>query len=89
MNYPEHAKLKQIAPYSQKIMEFLEEFCVDQGFYLCKEVDMGHREPELEYTTPKEKLDLIAEFFDIDRQAVELEKIAMLGSIREVNKELA
>lgn len=84
--YPEHEKLAEIKDISQSIGEFLE-WLTDHDY------DIGHwiyREdllfPEHEFCLfHGDKQDLLAEFFEIDRDKLEDEKIAMLEEMRKIN----
>lgn len=83
MSYPEHEKLKKVAEQSQVIGEFVDIFLGGKGIMLAhyyEFVDTGgkqlttHGVPAID--------DLLAEFFDIDRDKLETEKRAMLEQAR-------
>lgn len=79
--YPEHEKLKAINVQTQAIGEFLEEGPYIVAEYVTLE---DHSEPTLVPVT-KSRDQILADFFDIDRSALEAEKKAMLATLSEFN----
>ena len=77
--YPEHAKLKEINHFSEKIHEFLE-WLSEQGVYLMRNDDA-----DAVFAEKEEKL--LARFFGIDLKKLEGEKIRMIEKQRECNRE--
>lgn len=78
--YPEHEKLKEIQPDSQKIGEFLEWLQDEKRLELCHFVG---DELVPSYTS---KMQLLAEFFEIDQKKIEEEKQAMIDEMRRLNE---
>lgn len=79
-SYPEHDKLAAVKDDSQTIGEF-----IDMGrWWLCELVE---ETPEMhEHWQPVHDIqDVLAEYFGIDRDRLEVEKRAMLDAIREAN----
>ena len=76
MKYSEHEKLKAIQKQSQLIHEFFLEFCDSKRIFLA-EYDKRDRMFPVGSTTK-----LIAEFFDIDEDKLEKEKLAMIEEMR-------
>lgn len=81
--YPEHAKIQKISAYSQEIGEFLTWLEEEKHlFYMalldeeCEETDGLHAVP-----TSQSKLELLAEYFEIDLMKLEDEKRAMLDQL--------
>ena len=79
--YPEHEKLKALNGANQTVGDFIE-WLGEQGLVIAKWSDDGG-----DYMWPagKSRDELIAEFFDIDRDKLEEEKREMLNKIRESN----
>lgn len=77
-NYPEHDKLKALAGANQTVGDFIG-WLEEQGLELARWNEAGT------YCLPanKPREELLAEFFGINRSALEAEKLAMLGSLRE------
>lgn len=79
--YPEHEKLAAIAEHSQAIGEFL-----DLGRWtLCELRDAGTRAwdgAEIMNFVPVDIQTALAEYFGIDRDAIEREKRQMLEALR-------
>lgn len=72
--YPEHAKLNRINEQSQVIGEFIEM----SGYSLCVfDDESGHY-----VTVHKSVQRILAEYFDINLDALNREKDAMLASLR-------
>lgn len=79
--YPEHDKLATINTESQTCGEFYD-WLQEQGYRLCFDDGGG-------YTPARANVqDLLAEFFEIDQQKIELEKRAMLDECRRLNTHL-
>lgn len=77
--YPEHDKLAGVRDQSQVIGEFLEEFLPSQGIVLCE-----NKEYYDEYLPARKKTnELLAKFFGVDLDKLELEKRAMLDKLME------
>jgi hypothetical protein len=68
--WPEHEKLHLVVERSQSIGEFIE-WLEGKGIWLESN---GRRTPGIS--------ELLAEFFDIDQDALEAEKVAMLEALR-------
>lgn len=74
--YPEHVKLRAIRHDSQTIGAFLEEMR-DRGYEFCKYSERwGNYEPQQDI----EKA--LAEYFEIDQEKLERERLAMLAEMR-------
>jgi hypothetical protein len=71
--YPEHAKLAAVRDKSQAIGEFLDIGLGQQGLYLA----------ESGVPTFKSIPDILARYFEIDQNALEREKQAMMEEFRE------
>jgi hypothetical protein len=80
--YPEHTKLKEIQPQSQKVGEFLE-WLQENGYTICT-FDKKHGEYASAYISIPQ---MLAKFFEIDSEKIEAEKQAMLEEIRRSNEE--
>lgn len=93
-DYPEHEKLRAIQDQSQSCGEFMD-WLIEQGVVLAKyhfHTDECHTESsrrpscgmsaEMLYPVHTSTESLLAKFFDIDLNKIELEKRAMLESIR-------
>lgn len=77
--YPEHEKLKEIAPLSQAVYDFIE-WCGTKGVSLMRwseDFDNWIPAPSIR--------NLLADHFEIDEDKIELEKRAMLGYMRAAN----
>lgn len=81
MEYPEHEKLAKIAEESQAIGEFLDYTLPGMGLTLCERDDESYSQPRW-FPTRRSIQSILAEAFGIDENALELEKRAMLDSIR-------
>lgn len=78
-DYPEHEKLQKVKGYTQAIGEFLD-WLGERGIYLAE----WERNSERMFPIGgKRNIDLIAEFYDLDRDALEEEKRVMLRTVRE------
>lgn len=80
--YPEHEKLRSVAEQSQVCGEFLDWLANEKCLHLAEWVDggPGYRSQILmcaSYSTQR----LLAEFFEIDLDALEREKRAMLEDL--------
>jgi hypothetical protein len=81
-SYPEHEKLHAVVDASQAIGEFL-----DLGRWtLCEIVEPDDDGWSSSYYRPVNIQDALAEYFGIDRAAIEREKRAMLAAMREAAK---
>lgn len=74
--YPEHEKLQKVAELTQTCGEFLD-YLEANGYSLC---EVGQYDRFYPTFTPK--VELIARFFEIDRDKIEAEKREMLERIR-------
>lgn len=78
--YPEHEKLKEIAPLSQAVYDFIE-WCGTEGISLMRWHD------DFDNWVPAPSIrDLLAKHFDIDEDKIEIEKRAMIGYMRAANE---
>jgi len=92
---PEHEKLHKVQEKSQAIGEFLEWLTEEKRYSICQyvntigEVDCEGEEirfPVKGYLPILERIEqLLAEYFDIDLDKLELEKRAMLDELRRPN----
>lgn len=90
--YPEHEKLNKVKDQSQAIGEFLEWLNVEKKYQVCQYVDaIGESDedgdvvqfPVKGYLPIMERAEqLLAEFFAIDLDKLEEEKVKMLGFMR-------
>ena len=83
MNLPEHEKLKEVQPQSQTIGEFIE-WLDEQGIWLASFNRFDRLDPINDGT---EKL--LARYLEIDLQALEAEKVALLGMQRQLNERVS
>lgn len=83
MDYPEHEKMCAIMEQSQTIGEFLDWLLGEKDIVLSQYLN-----PNSERLTPinPNTQDLLAEFFGIDLNKIEMEKREMLKTMREANK---
>lgn len=81
--YPEHEKLALVKDKSQAIGEFLD-WLSERGIRLAQQ-DQGRRYDEF-WPIQRDKIGLIAEFFEIDLNVLEDEKRAMLEWTRKLNQ---
>ena len=81
---PEHEKLKEISHLSQAIGEFLDWASEAQGWHLA-EWDHLNGESRL-YQIRESRTDQLALYFNIDLNALEDEKLAILEEIRAASK---
>lgn len=83
-SYPEHEKLAKIADKSQTMGEWVE-WLQGKGYVLA-EYGTGEpgddRSPHRLYAVHSNPSELLAEFFDIDRDKIEAEKRQMLEEMR-------
>lgn len=84
MNYPEHEKLKALNGKSQAVMEFLD-WLDERGLTICHRPGLSDENKYQTIYVPSmtQAEALVAEFFDIDRHKLEIEKRAMLDEIRQ------
>ena len=87
-DYPEHEKLQKVQGNTQAIGEFLDWCSEEKKVWLAewsKLEDPFEDCPDADVMFPirKDRMDLVAEFYHIDRVALEEEKRAMLRTIRE------
>ncbi len=81
--YPEHAKLKAVKDKTQSICEFIDWLAEEKKVHLAEWAsNSGYL-----LRTLKNKEDLVAEFFEIDRRKLEEEKDQMLNEQRALNAE--
>jgi len=80
-DYPQHEKMEKITHKSQAIGEFLEWL---KGRYEIAEWDTGGQRDQLQIVRKRTE-ELLAEYFEIDLDLVEREKLEMLDKIREAN----
>lgn len=83
MELPEHEKLQEVQPQSQAIGEFIE-WLGEQGIWLASFNKFDRLNP-INDSTEK----LLAQFFKIDLQVLEAEKIAILDAQRQLNERTA
>jgi len=85
--YPEHEKLHALEGASQTVGEFME-WLKQQGISLWQEgevlVEWRANPVDGLMRVTKTTEDLLAEFYEIDRQALEREKEQMLADIRQL-----
>jgi hypothetical protein len=76
--YPEHEKLKGLGGANQIVGDFIE-------WLAERRIELAEWNPSGTYCMPihRSRDDLLAEFFEIDRDKLEAEKRAMLASLRE------
>ncbi len=78
--YPEHHKLSAVSERSQTCGEFLDWLLGEKGFVLAKY--RGNPRYEVLYRENPNVTKLLAEYFLIDEEELEREKIAMLEELR-------
>lgn len=81
MKYPEHEKLNAVKEQSQSIADFLDWLNSEKGIFLAS---YGNGDSNWPIPVGIAKDRLLAEFFEIDLDAVESEKREMLRSIPNV-----
>ena len=79
--YPEHAKLKKVQPFSQRCMDFIEWLQDEKHIVLRSFLPNGDTFFPIQSTD-----ELLHEFFEIDRNKIEDEKQSMLAEIRAANE---
>ena len=85
--YPEHDKIRALGNDNQTAGEFLDWLLNDKGYSLCTLIPEGdnryddpeHWQPTDNHSTEK----LLYEFFGIDADKIEDEKLHMLEQLRE------
>lgn len=82
MELPEHNKVKEVQPYSQKIHEFFDWLQSEKGMFLST----FNEEEEVNNTVYTPVTMLVAEFFEIDLNKLEKEKEQILELIRKTNE---
>jgi len=75
--FPEHEKLKEVRDKSQACGEFLE-WLRSRGYVVCR----YYVDRDQYYPAPERAEDLLALFFNIDRDKIEKEKREMLDMLR-------
>lgn len=78
-DYPEHAKLKAVVDKSQAIGEFIDWLIDTKGIVLASRFEIS----DILYRDATSTDELLADFFDIDRDVLEKEKRQILETIRE------
>ena len=86
--YPMHEKLALISDKSQTIHDFLEWAEDTRGYSLGEWQKIDGYHDEQFWPTRDNDRDLLADFFDIDLNVLDNEKIAMLEAQRELSKEV-
>jgi hypothetical protein len=77
MTYPEHEKLKALGDSNQIVGDFIE-WLSEQGYEICRWNDSGtHCLP-----VHLHRDQMLADFFEIDRDKLEAEKRQMLDALR-------
>lgn len=84
--YPEHEKLKRVNTLSQTIGEFLE-WASEQGMMLCERTGSMDYYVDLQ-PVRRTKNEILAEYFKIDLNVFEDEKVEMLKEQRDLNAKL-
>jgi len=82
--YPQHDKLHEVKERSQTIGEFMEWLGAEKKLCLATWANDNWMLP-----APYDIQDLLAEFFEIDRNALEAEKLHMLEAQRALNARAA
>ncbi len=82
--YPEHEKLAEVAEHSQAIGEFLDWLLHEKSYHIAQWWERGSSDGEL-LPVHRSIKDLLAEYYDIDPEALEGEKREMLEQMRERN----
>ena len=80
-NTPQHDKLKEIQPLSQAIGEFLD-WANEQGWHLAEWETINSFGDQMLHQVNISHTDILARHFDIDLDALEDEKLAILDEIR-------
>lgn len=78
--YPEHEKLVLVSDKSQAIGEFLDWINSRKGYVIGKYIENDYLMPVYEGTSQ-----ILAEYFDIDLDKIEQEKLAMIESCQKLN----
>ena len=76
-SFPEHEKLALVQPFSQACGAFLE-WLEEQGFSICEVEEWGDGDF---HPVRKSREKLLAEHFEIDLDALESEKEAMIAAL--------
>ena len=80
---PECERLKDVAPVSQKIGEFVDWLQTEKKFIICEEYEDGGITTNESAYLNMEKL--LAEFFEINMDKVEKERRALLAWVQKQN----
>lgn len=75
--YPEHAKLRVVKDQTQSISGFIDWLYSEKGLFIGEYDKWDNPQP-----INCRWLSLVAEYFEIDEAALELEKVAMLEDLR-------
>lgn len=82
--YPEHEKLKKVQKESQACGSLLEWLQSEKGILFRK----WDEEDEMEVPVNRTITDILSEYFEIDQNKLEQEKLAMLDSCRKLNEKV-
>lgn len=80
--YPEHDKIRALGSDSQAAGEFLDWLLEEKGYYLCEEREKEIIVPKGYYPIYTTTEKLLYEFFGIDADKIEAEKVNMLEEYR-------
>ena len=83
--FPEHEKLTKVSNQSQAIGEFVEWMLNVKGYHIAEYREDEYRETVM-WDVGRPITDLLAEFYGIDLEVLEDEKLQMLEQQRELNE---
>lgn len=84
-DHPEHDKLATVKDASQAIGEFIDYGLPRMGLVICEEPGTRRNRSLRPVPTSRSIQSMLADWFDIDEQALEAEKRAMLAALQEMN----
>lgn len=82
--FPEHSRLAKISDKSQATGEVLDWLLNVKGYHIAEYDDDGRE--NVMYDVRRSIPDLLAEFYGIDQDALETEKVEMLKQARELHE---
>ncbi len=87
MAYPEHEKMKAINKMSQAIGEFLLNINIQKGYMLAYYPEPKEDDDRLDCLVPVYETGnkILADYFNIDLDLIEKEKLQMLDELRKMN----
>lgn len=87
-DYPEHDKLAAVAEMSNAIGEFLDYGLAQQGLVLCEQPYRRGNQSRWPSPTSRSIHSILAQWFDINEDALEAEKRAMIAALSAANESI-